>query len=118
VEPAAQRVVCGLLAHRGMDGEEARRTLAALRGGQPGVDGDPAQLLVEALAGLSDDRPGYVDQRQRFIDGARWESALRAYQAYMAAVPDALMDPPPAELVAIAVVLDRVVDAGLKAAAR
>jgi hypothetical protein len=118
LEPGAQRAVCGLLARPGMDGDDARRVLRALRGGQAGMEGDAAQLLVQALAGLAAAEPGYLDARQRHRDGARWEVALRAYQAYLDAAPDALMDPPPAELVAIAVILDRVVDAGLLASER
>lgn len=117
-DPAAQRIVCGLLARPGMDGDEARRVLAVLRGGHPGSHGDAAHQLVAALAGLGAERPGYVDARQRFRDGARWKEALRAYQAYLNTAPDALMDPPPAELVAVAVILDRVVDAGLDASGR
>lgn len=113
-----QRVVCGLLAKTGMDTEEARLVLCALRGDQPGTDGDAAWLLVAALAGLGADRPGFVDTRQRYIDGARWETALRAYQHYLATAPDAVMDPPSAEMVSIAIILDRVVDAGLAASGR
>ena len=82
------------------------------------MEGDAAQLLVQALAGLAASEPGYLDARQRHRDGARWEAALRVYQAYLDTAPDALMDPPPAELVAIAVMLDRVVDAGLAASGR
>lgn len=115
---AAQRVVCGLLARPGLDTDEARLVLCALRGGQPGTDGDAAHRLVAALAGLTAQNPGYLDARQRHRDGARWEAALRVYQAYLDAAPDALMDPPPAELVAIGVILDRVVDAGLAASER
>lgn len=118
MDHAAQRAVCGLLTTPGMDSEQARRVLAALRGGEPGAQGDAAQLLVAALAGLEAHRPGFVDGRQRYTDGLRWEMALRAYQAYLNTAPDALMDPPSAEMVAIAVVLDRVVDAGLAASGR
>ncbi|HEX2211011.1 MAG TPA: hypothetical protein VHG93_25230, partial [Longimicrobium sp.] len=118
MDAESQRIVCGLLAREGMDGPEARRVLNALRGCVPGTDGDAAYTLVAALAGLAADQPGYVDNRQRYRDGARWEAALRAYQAYLAAAPDALMDPPPAELLAIAAILDRAVDAGLRAAER
>lgn len=118
LDPAAQRTVCGLLARPGMDGEEARRVLATLRGGQRGSDGDAAHRLVAALAGLGADRPGFVDDRQRYINAVRWETAIRAYQAYLDTAPDALMAPPSAELVVIAVILDRVVDAGLAASGR
>lgn len=118
LDPEAQRAVCGLLARPGLDGDEARRVLAALRGGKPGMDGDAAHLLVAALAGLAADRPGFVDARQRYVDAARWETAIRAYQAYLDTAPDALMAPPSAEMVAIAVILDRVVDAGLAASGR
>jgi hypothetical protein len=118
VDPDAQRAVCGLLARRGMDGAEARRALNALRGGQPGTDGDAAYQLVAALAGLGVDVPGYLDARQRYVSGQRWQTAILAYMAYLDTAPDALMDPPPAELVAIAVIMDRVVDAGLAASGR
>jgi hypothetical protein len=118
LDPDAQRAVCGLLARRGMDGAEARRVLNALRGGQPGTDGDAAYQLVAALAGLGVDVPGYLDARQRHTNGQRWQAAIQAYMAYLGATPDALMDPPPGELVAIGVILDRVVDAGLAASGR
>lgn len=116
LDSASQRAVCGLLARPGMDGADARRVLAALSGGE--AHADAARLLVAALAGLGAERPGYVDARQRYTDAARWEAALRAYQAYLNTAPDALMDPPPAEMVAIAIILDRVVDAGLAASGR
>jgi hypothetical protein len=118
LDTVPQRVVCGLLARPGMDTEEARLVLCALRGGQPGTEGDAAWLLVAALAGLGAERPGFVDERQRYTDGARWEAALRAYQHYLATAPDAVMDPPSGEMVAIAIILDRVVDAGLAASGR
>ncbi|HEU4881387.1 MAG TPA: hypothetical protein VFT45_04050 [Longimicrobium sp.] len=118
LDPDAQRAVCGLLARQGMDGPEARRVLNALRGGQPGTDGDAAYQLVAALAGLGADVPGFLDARQRYINGTRWQAAIQAYMVYLRAVPDALMDPPPSELVAIGVILDRVVDAGLDASGR
>ena len=118
LDPQAQRAVCGLLARPALDSDDARRVLAALRGGQRGMDGDAAHQLVAALAGLAADRPGFVDERQRYTDGARWEAAIRAYQLYLDTAPDALMDPPSAEMVAIAVILDRVVDAGLAASGR
>jgi predicted outer membrane protein len=118
LDPAAQRAVCGLLARRGLDGDDARRVLHALRGGQPGTENDAAQQLVAALAGLGEDVPGYLDARQRYVNGTRWEAAIRAYMEYLRTVPDALMDPPPSELVTIAALLDRVVDAGLAASGR
>lgn len=116
LDAATQSVVCGLLRRPGLDGDEARRVLRALRGGSAGAPGDAAEVLVAALAGLAADRPGFLDERQRHVDGARWEAAIRGYEAYLDAAPDALLDPPLAELVAIAAVLDRVVDAGLLAA--
>lgn len=118
LDPDAQRAVCGLLARQGMDEADARRVLNALRGGQPGTPGDAAYQLVEALAGLGVDVPGYLDARQRYTNGRRWQAAIQAYMAYLRTVPDTLMDPPPSELVAIGVILDRVVDAGLDASGR
>jgi hypothetical protein len=115
---AEQRILCGLLRRPGLDTEEARRVLAVLRACVPGVPGDPAEALVAALAGLASVERGYVDQRQRFIAGERWEAAFLAYEAFLDAVPDGALDPPPAELVVIAAVLDRLVDAGLRAAER
>lgn len=118
LDEESQRAVCGLLASPGLDRAEARRVLAALRGGRAGMDGDAAHQLVAALAGLAADRPGFVDAQQRYTDGARWEAAIRAYQMYLDTAPDALMDPPSADMVAIAVILDQVVDAGLAASGR
>ena len=118
LDSAAQRAVCGVLAHQGMDGDDARRVLAALRGDQPGAHADAAYQLVAALAGLGVDVPGYLDARQRHTNGTRWQTAIQAYMAYLDTVPDALMDPPSGEMVAIAVILDRVVDAGLAASGR
>jgi hypothetical protein len=115
---AEQRILCGLLRDPRLDSEEARRVLAVLRACIPGHPGDPAEALVAALAGLAVAEPGFVDERQRFIAGARWEAAFRAYDAFLDAVPDAALDPPPPELVIIAAILDRLVDAGLRAADR
>lgn len=107
----AQRIVCGLLA-RGLDRE---RTLNVLREGQPGRPGDLAETLVDALAGLGAVEPEFLDPRQQFIAGDRWQAAIRAYDAFIDAAPDSLMDDPPAELVVIGVILGYGVDAGLRA---
>lgn len=112
---AEQRLLCGLLRHPGLDSDEARRILAVLRACIPGHPGDPAEVLVSALAGLARVEPAFVDERQRFIAGARWQEAFRAYEAYLDAVPDAALDPPPPELVLVGAMLDRLVDAGLQA---
>jgi hypothetical protein len=118
VDPVGQCIACGLLRKPGLQSEEAQAALQALRGGAPGHPGDPAEVLVAALAGLVEVRPGFVDGQERWVDGARWQAAIIAYEAYVASAPDALMDSPPPELVAIAVVLDRLVDAGLAASER
>jgi hypothetical protein len=118
VDSVGQCIACGLLQKPGLHSEEAQATLQALRGGAPGHPGDPAEVLVAALAGLVEVRPGFVGGRERWVDGARWQAAIIAYEAYVASAPDALMDSPPAELVAIAIVLDRLVDAGLAASER
>lgn len=115
---AEQRVICMLLARPGLDSDEARHLLAVLRACIPGHPGDPAEALVAALAGLAMVEPTFVDERQRFIAGTRWEAAFRAYERYLDAVPDAALEPPPAELVLIAAILDRLVDAGLRAGDR
>lgn len=115
---AEQRLLCGLLRHPGLDSDEARRILAVLRACVPGHPGDPAEALVSALAGLALVEPAFLDERQRYIAGVRWEEAFRAYEAFLDAVPDAALDPPPAELVLIGAILDRLVDAGLRAADR
>lgn len=115
---AEQRVICNLLGRPGLDSEEARHLLAVLRACIPGHPGDPAEALVAALAGLARVEPTFLDERQRFIAGARWEAAFRAYEAFLDAVPDAALEPPPAELVLIAAVLDRLVDAGMRAGDR
>jgi hypothetical protein len=118
LDSVSQCVLCGVLTRRELDGEEARHMLRVLRQGRPGQPGDAAETLVAALAGLFAEQPGYVDGRQRYVDGARWDAAIRAYDAFLDAAPDSLMAAPPPELVAIGVVLDRVVEAGLMAAGR
>jgi hypothetical protein len=112
------RILCAVLGRPGLDTEEARRMLNALRGGLAGHPGDPAERLVAALAGLAHAEPSFVDERQRFMYGGRWEEVFRAYDAFLEAAPDALLDPPSAVLVAIAAVLDRLVEAGIAASER
>lgn len=114
LDSAAQRIVCGLLAGRR---DEAARVLAALRN-CAGADAAQAEALVRALEGILVQRPPYLDERQRYVDGDRWQEAIRAYQAFIASAPDAVMDSPPAELAVIGLILDRVVEAGLRAAER
>jgi hypothetical protein len=114
VDTAAQRIICGLLARR-LDRE---RVLHVLREGRPGQPGDLAERLVDALAGLGAVEPEFLDERQRFIDGGRWQAAIRAYDEFIENAPDSLMDDPPAELVVIAVILGHAVDAGLRASER
>lgn len=114
----AQRVVCGVLARPGLDSDDARRVLAALRAGLPGQPGDAAETLVRALAGLAAVEPAFVDERQRFMAGGRWQEVFAAYDRYLDTAPDAALDPPSPELVVIGAILDRLVDAGLRAAER
>lgn len=111
LDTAAQRVVCGLLA-RGLDRE---RVLHALREGHPGTPGDRAEVLVNALAGLGAVEPEFVDERQRFVDGARWQAAIHAYDDFIEHAPDSLMEDPPEELLVIGAILGHAVDAGLRA---
>lgn len=115
---AQQRIICNLLRRPGLDSEEARQVLAVLRACIPAQGGGPAEALVAALAGLAAVEPSFLDERQRYIAGERWEAAFNAYEAFLDAAPDAALAPPPAELVVIAAVLDRLVDAGLRAADR
>ncbi len=114
----AQRVVCGLLSRPGMDTDEARRVLQVLRACLPGDADQAAEALVRALAGLAAVEPAFVDARQRYIAGERWEAAFTAYERFLDRVPDGMLDPVPPELLVIAAVLDRLVDAGLRAADR
>jgi hypothetical protein len=118
IPSASQRIVCGLLARGGMDTDEARRVLAALRGSQPGTPGDAAEVLVRALAGLASAEPTFVDERQRYIASQRWEEVFQAYERFLDQAPDAVLDPPSGELVAIGAMLDRLVDAGMAASGR
>ena len=113
----AQRLVCALLGRP--DDDSLERLACLLGGGGPG-DGvqDPAEQLVAALSGLGYGEIAFMDARQRFVGGARWEEAFRLYEAYLDWAPDAVMAQPPPELRVIAAVLDRVVDAGLRAADR
>lgn len=114
----AQRLACGLLSRPGVETDEARRLLAVLRSCIPGRPDDTAEALVRALAGLAVVEPAFVDGRQRFIAGERWEAAFVAYDRFLGSVPDRLLDPPPAELLVIAAILDRLVDAGLAVSGR
>lgn len=118
LDPAGQCIVCEVLRRPGLESAEAQAALQALRGGAPGRPGDPAEVLVAALTGLAQERPGFVDDRQRYVDGTRWQAAIVAYEAYMESAPDEVLDSPPPVLVAIAIIMDRLVDAGLAAAER
>jgi hypothetical protein len=117
LDTAAQRVVCGLLLRPG-DSPEARRVRAALGGGLPGPHVEAADRLTEALAGLLAAPREPADARERWIAAERWERAFAAYDAYLAAAPGALLDPPPAELAVAGLVLQRLVEAGLAASGR
>lgn len=114
----AQRTLCEVLRRPGIDTDEARRLLAVLRACIPGQSEDTAEALVRALAGLAATERTFVDGRQRFVAGERWETAFAAYDRFLDSVPDGLLDPPPPELRVIAAILDRLVDAGLAASDR
>jgi hypothetical protein len=116
LDTAAQRAVCGLLERP--DAPERAAILRALTGGLAGPHVERAEALVDALAGVLRRDFRYLDERQRWVDGAAWERAFRAYEAYLSAAPAALLDPPPAELVVVGTILQRVVDAGLDASRR
>jgi hypothetical protein len=119
-DSASQRLVCGLLRRPGLTSEEARVVLEVLRGSRAGRPGDAAETLVAALAGLTAAPPASFPgpRGRQYVDGSRWDAAVRAYDAFLAAAPDELMADPPAVLVAIGIVLNRVVAAGLAASER
>lgn len=114
-DEAAQRIVCGLLAR-----SDSAQVLRALRQGRPGTPGDAAGTLVAALAGLAAERPGTFPgpRGRQFVDGSRWDAAMRAYDAFVESAPDELLADPPPELVAIGIILNQVVAAGLAASER
>lgn len=116
LDSAAQRTVCGVLERPGAP--ERAALLRALTGGLPGPHVERAEALVASLDGILRRDPAFLDARERWLDGAAWELALRAYDAYLTAAPAALLDPPPHALVVVGTILQRVVDAGLDAARR
>lgn len=112
-DSAAQRTVCGVLERADPPAREA--LLRALTGGIPGEHVQAAESLVAALDGLFRSEPRFLDARERWIVGAAWERAFAAYEAYLSAAPEALLDPPPHELVVVGTILQRLVEAGLDA---
>lgn len=127
-DSASQLAICELL-HTETPGlwspaaQRVRQRLAQARPGEYTPLSNMADSLVNALAGLMAGRPqtaeaypGRVDSSpERYTQAGNWRAALLYYRMYLNAVPAAMMADPPHELVSIAIVLDRVVDAGLKA---
>lgn len=112
-----QRAACSMLGRP--DEPPLRRFVNALGGaGQANPAEDPAERLVSALSGLGYLELSFLDGRQRFVSGGRWEVAFRAYDRYLDWAPAEVLDPPPPELVAIAAILKRLVDAGMAASER
>lgn len=114
----AQRVVCGLLGGAPLAEAERARVFELLRGPVDGPHVEHARRLLELLPGLATQEMTFVDERQRYVAAGDWQEAFQVYERYLAAAPDAVMEDPPAVLVAIGAVLDAVVDAGLLAASR
>jgi hypothetical protein len=109
VDPGSQFLVCQLL-----NTQERQREIATLLTPRQGPGATQAVELASALSGLMRGMNG----PERSDAPGRWKSAIDAYDAYLQTVPDAWVANPPPVLVAIALVLDRVVDAGLLAAER
>lgn len=116
--PEAQAAVLSLLTNAGTDTPEARRVVAALRGGVPGEPGDEAEQLVAALAGLFLVPEEPVGRRGQYVAGERWAAAFQAYENFVQNAPDTSLDPLTPELGAIGAVVRDLVDAGLSAARR
>lgn len=113
LDTAAQRTVCGVLEEPDAPGREA--LLRALTGGIAGPHVEAAEALVASLSGLFAGDPRFLDRRERWVLGVRWEQAFASYEAYLSAAPAALLDPPPPELVVVGTILQRLVNAGLAA---
>ncbi|HEX8395381.1 MAG TPA: hypothetical protein VF665_23730 [Longimicrobium sp.] len=92
--------------------------LRALRGGAPGVEGDPASVLVRALQGLFVSPEVVQDARGRRVLGDRWRAAFQAYNRYVDQAPMAVLADPPGVLTAIGIALASGLDAGVDAAFR
>ncbi len=113
LDTAAQRVVCGVAEARADSSASALRR--ALTGGLPGPHVAAAEALIASLPGVFRGDAVPLDSRARWVDGARWQRAFAAYQAYLDVAPPALLDPPPAALVVLGLALQRMVGAGLDA---
>ena len=115
-DSVAERTVCGVLQEPDLPAREALR--CALIGGLPGEHVAAAEALVSSLDGLFRTEMRFLDSRERWVLGAAWGRAFVAYDVYLSAAPDALLDVPPHELVVLGTVLQRMVDAGLRASGR
>lgn len=116
--PEAQAAVASLLTGASTDTPEARRIVAALRGGVPGEPGDEAEQLVAALAGLFLVPGEPVGRGGRYVAGERWAAAFQAYENFVQNAPDTSLDPLTPELGVIGALVRDLVDAGLSAARR
>jgi hypothetical protein len=113
----AQQRICAVV-RDSLDEVAAGALLRALTGGIDGPHVARARELTAGLRGLVLRERAYADPRRRWVEAGAWQRALRSYEAYLSSAPAPLLDPPPAELVVVGSLLQRVVSAGLDATAR
>ncbi len=84
----------------GTPSADAAAVASALSRGAPRAQ-EEARRLSDALHGLYAPPAGCPDDAGEFPEAGRWREAIRAYHALLRALPDAVLAPPPAELLTV-----------------